>query len=604
MKENFFPENTEAVQKILRFCAENEQKKSNSPEPQIISRYVRFKKNGNNTYATLRLRWLLENGQERSEDIDLGRVIDEKIGLYKNKVRGYFVYDHENGFREADPAIIPRHYKRPFSKVLHFGDVWAIDQILKRTGLAQVIDELIPPFNDSRFEDYNYGDTLKALVAFRVLESVDLTYAEDWFNHSFARILYPEARLEINQLSLFHAILGYEDTFHDFFSQYRNVIIPNKYINKLITNPIIIDVSKSTYDIKEYISTVKRFEGELGADIRLFYAYDKNTKLPLSLESIAYTTGEYHQTLNQAELLSYADVKVETYVLKRIYGSLDHLEILLIVNRDFITSLSVDYKEFRDLIIKHDKDEKKDFDYLLHDGKIFHGYKVPYTLYDREVYAYILTDLEKEAMDKSRLIIKYREIPDILKIVEQESIFFGKSIILSSKNHEIREAASLYLTALSIDNIFDIRKHFTGISPLIGTVENTIRGCLLVAFISTVVSALLKYDLKDSDYSLDKAIYKLHNLMIKIYHENALVEKLDKSHREIFKLLHIKNPFTEQNTVDLTKSVLVDNFNPKNEHKAQVELDLENSKESLVEPPAVKKLGRPKGSKNKPKSPS
>jgi hypothetical protein len=81
-----------------------------------------------------------------------------------------------------------------------------VDQVLKRTGLADILENLLP----------KAGDTFKALIAFRTINPFAYSYVEDWYLKSYARVLYPDAKLGSSVIRKFQAILGQEEVYTDF----------------------------------------------------------------------------------------------------------------------------------------------------------------------------------------------------------------------------------------------------------------------------------------------------------------------------------------------------------------------------------------------------
>jgi hypothetical protein len=91
--------------------------------------------------------------------------------VFRSQKLGCFTFSLEHGFGKVSDLDASALASLPLddmpaaaglptpSKVLNFGDVWMVDQIYRQSGLETVLDNLIPGF----------GDTLKSLVAFRLL---------------------------------------------------------------------------------------------------------------------------------------------------------------------------------------------------------------------------------------------------------------------------------------------------------------------------------------------------------------------------------------------------------------------------------------------------
>jgi len=125
---------------------------------------------------------------------NLGRVLDKERGIYQNRERGVFTYNLEtNTYGKAPAEIVPpSRMRRKESLIVDFGDIYFLDEYIKKSGLRRVIDAI----------GYGNPDTLNAMVAYYALNSLANCYSEDWWEGSYARILYPMANLTSHQTDL------------------------------------------------------------------------------------------------------------------------------------------------------------------------------------------------------------------------------------------------------------------------------------------------------------------------------------------------------------------------------------------------------------------
>jgi hypothetical protein len=91
-------------------------------------------------------------------------------------------------------------------------------------------------------------------------------------------------------------------------------------------------------------------------------------------------------------------------------------------------------------------------------------------------------------------------------------------------------------------------------STIRGYTEETLRGILLICFISTIIYTYISCKLSYSKYSTYSAIKYLHHLRIKIYENVKIIEEMTKEQRELFFSLNLDCPFFLENGVKLLKS--------------------------------------------------
>jgi hypothetical protein len=85
------------------------------------------------------------DGQRTYKDhCNLGRVLDKERGLYQSRERGVFAYSLESNTYESAPVECKRPEKgrRKEPLIVDFGDVFFLDEFVKRSGLAAAVDAI------------------------------------------------------------------------------------------------------------------------------------------------------------------------------------------------------------------------------------------------------------------------------------------------------------------------------------------------------------------------------------------------------------------------------------------------------------------------------
>lgn len=244
-------------------------------QPMPLPGYVSCQQKPSGIYGIWFKNSYLVDGKVRHDSLYLGKVVNQNEGIFYRDKIGYFTFTTEKGFGKPDnkgelcSPISPPKY--PVSTSLHFGDIWMLDQIFKQIGLDKVMENLVP----------GSGDTLKSLVAFRLLKNDAYCYAGQWYQRSYAAALYPNAVLDSPRISEFQKIIGQENNYRKFFKSYLEIITKKEEVNDQITIPILIDSTGLQNDIKTHLTAINNHNGLVNNEIRLIYIVDQETKLPI-----------------------------------------------------------------------------------------------------------------------------------------------------------------------------------------------------------------------------------------------------------------------------------------------------------------------------------
>ncbi|MDR0723785.1 MAG: transposase [Endomicrobium sp.] len=535
-------------------------------QSQLLPGFIHIDEKEYGSYAVYCKDTFVKDGKVYHSREYLGKVIDRELGLYFNRQRGYFTFDLNQGYGDPDPDVIAA-CSLPNNIVLHFGDVWLVDQMLRAIGLDKVLDNLIP----------NAASTVKSLVAFRLLETSGYDGAEEWYRTSYARILYPDAILTSSMTSKYIAKIGQEEVYRNFFYSYLSIISKDRYIGKKTSFPILIDSTGLPNDIKTHVTAVNNHNGVISNEIRLIYVVDKITKLPIYFRYVPGNIIDNSTLITTINSLVTYGININLVILDAGYTSLENLSQLLSSNISFVTRMTKNRTEYKELIRDHGQDLQCGANALTYEKRSLYGKKVQISFCGKQLYAYIMYDSEQKVEDEKIIFRKYKDDPDRINKIDKSLETIGKFIILASDNYDINEILPLYYNRQTIEQVFDISKNFTDLLPLRAHSEETIRGRLLLSFISTIIYILVSKKLDDYSLCANKVLIHMHNLKIKIYNSVRLLEELTKIQKQIFQKLNLDCPFQEERNNLLQKDSIV----------AKLKSYVNRGR------------GRPKGSKNK-----
>jgi hypothetical protein len=530
------------------------------------------------------------DGVLKRHHVNLGRVIDGQQGLFRNLERGYFTFSLEKGYGEASaPQALPLNALPPHV-TLHFGDIWMLDQIYKQTGLEPIFNNLLP-------ED---SDTLKSLLSYKILVPQASCYAAEWYTKSYARILYPAAMLDSARISDFHAKIVIEKSYHNFFSSYISLITNDYQYNKAV--PILIDSTGLPNDIKTYLTAVNNHNGLISNEIRLIYVIDKITKLPIFFRYVTGNIIDNSTLINTINQLITYNLDIELVVMDAGYYSENNLRELIASNISFITRMTINRKEYKQLISEYGSNLTEGKNAISYGKRCLFGKIVPIDLYGTQLYAYIMYDPHKAADDINKIVIENSDNKDKDRIIDEKLLSVGKFILLSSKKYELNDILPLYYSRQQIEQVFDLSKTFLSLLPLRAHSEETIRGVLLISFIASIVYSIISNKLSNSNYHLNRALYLMNQLQIDILESAQIVKELTKQQKEIFNLLSLECPFSIETGTILNKDSFISSLKSTNKKRGRPKGSKNKNKSDLpiiIQRPEVqRKRGRPKGSKN------
>jgi transposase len=566
---------------------------------QALPGYVQFERKKSGVYATYYKSTYSENDSVYHEYEYLGKVIDPDKGIFKSMKRGYFTFNLEDGYGDVEPSKVPLLSEITPNLSLHFGDVWLINNIFKQTGLGEVLDNLFP-------DDVT---TLKSLICFRLTTQLSYSQAEDWYRNSFARVLYPKARLESSLISRLHEMIGQEDVYRRFFLDYLKLVTQNKNISDKVSIPILIDSTGLPNDIKTDLTAVNNHNGVISNEMRLIYVVDKRTKLPIFFRCVPGNIIDNNTLITTINALHTFNVNIEMIIMDAGYCSLDNLAGLISTNISFVTRMPKNRKEYKNLMETHGHHLKCSENHIDYGDRNLYGKKAEITLCGKKLFAYVMLDRQQELADEKTIMNKMNDDDDDQEKHtkrNQKLNSAGKFIILSSDDYEIKDIMPLYYERQAIEEIFDVSKNFASLLPVHKHKNERILGHLLIAFISTIVYTSISHGLKGSKYCTPNALYKLYSLVIKIYESSRVLQEMTKQQKELFALLKVDCPFLEENNILINKDSELHNLKTDLQKKGRGRP--KGSKNKIITTdrlslfaynPVKHKRGRPKGSKNK-----
>ena len=385
-------------------------------------------------------------------------------------------------------------------------------------------------------------DTLMALVGYKLLASGSNRYAEDWWEGSYASVLFPNAKLRSQRISEFYAKLGDEDVQRRFFSKYLHAMCKGGRVG------VLIDSTGMPNDICFPLTAVNTHNGVTSNETRLLLVVERMTGMPLFFR---YNAGNIvdvttlRSTICELDAFGintdYAILDAGYYSeanIKDLYGNGDDEKAI-----PFLTRLVSNRKLYKQLVAEHAGDLSESKYMLMQRDRLLSVKRVEIDLFGHAGYAYIAIDharREDEILKYARNALDNGDIScaDMDEAIKTKGLF----ILISSEEIETKDVMPLYYTRQAVEQVFDISKNNADLLPLRVHNEETFRGHLMLSFIASVIYLSLNQMLKDTVYNAQGAFVVLRNQKCKVFDDRILLKEPNKKMNQIYKKLKIAPP--------------------------------------------------------------
>jgi transposase len=366
--------------------------------------------------------------------------------------------------------------------------------------------------------------------------------AEDWWEGSYTRILFPNAKLRSQRISEFYRQLGDEAVHRAFFNNYLSLFCQNKRVG------VLIDSTGMPNDIQFPLAATNTHNGVTSNETRLLLVVDRKSEMPLFFR---YNSGNIvdvttlRSTIVELEAFGvntdYAIVDAGYYSecnIKSLYGDDNEGKAI-----PFLTRIGSNLKLYKQLVSEHAEDLTKSKYMLMQRDRLLSVKRIEVDLFNHSGYAYVAID----HMRREDEIYKYAKSTLDDKDVSHEEMDAsiktkGFFILISSEMIETKDVMPLYYTRQTVEQIFDVSKNYVDLLPLRVHNEETFRGHLMLSFIATVVFLSINQLLKDTAFNTEGAFVVLRNQKCKVFDDRILPKEPNKKMNDIYKKLKINPP--------------------------------------------------------------
>lgn len=480
----------------------------------------------------------------KSYHVYLGRVIDKERGVFKSRDRGLFTYDLEtNAFgsvpAEYETPSLQRKTKYPRRATLavSFGDIFLLDEYLRKSGLQQAVDAI----------GYRNPDTLKALLAFYILTSHSNCHAEDWWELTYARYLYPKAQMASQRISEALADIGSEDAKRSFFREYikfLEAISPNS-ASEGIDDGILIDSSGLPNAVHFPLTAVNNHNGVISQEVRLIYVVQQRTGMPLFFRYVAGNVIDVSTITRTIAELKANGVNTKFAILDAGYYTEVNADALIDAGVSFMARMKSNFKVYQRAVKNYLPGLESKENAVLYNNRLVYVKCIPCRIgkkEDKPAYAYLCKDMAMRHEQEKKLIERAGDEnlsgADIFDDLQKQGVF----ILITTRKVSKDKLLPLYYTRDQVEKIFELCKQDGKILPVNVENENTFRGHLMMTFIAAAVLKLMSGKLSGTSLTTESMFMILHEQHALVYDEEFITTEPVKKMNEAYKAFKVLCP--------------------------------------------------------------
>jgi hypothetical protein len=511
--------------------------------------YINYNIVGGIEYGTVVCSVRNGNKVGKGEQLYLGRVIDKELSIFKSRERGIFIYNLEANTFQPIPADYEetgtqrktRYSVRP-TLVVSFGDVYLLNEYIKMSGFIKAIDAI----------GFRNADTINALFAYYILSPHANNHAEDWWNLTYARYLYPKAQLASQRISDALVDIGSEDAKRCFFREYYRFLEKRSDCSLFqksngIDDGILIDSSGLPNSIHFPLTAVNNHNGTVSEEVRLIYVVQQRSGLPLFFRYVAGNVIDVTTLTRTIAELKANGINTKFAILDAGYYTGVNADILLDAGVSFMTRMKSNFKVYKQIVKEHLASLECKENLVRYNRRLIYIKCVPCLIGDevnRPAYAYLCKDLSMKRELEKHLIERAEDQnmsgDDVFDAMQEQGIF----VLIASRKISRENLLPLYYTRDQVEKIFELCKQEGKILPLNVGTEATFRGHLLMTFMATVMLKLMSDKLRKTSLTIESLFMNLHEQHAVIYDDVFVTAEPVKKMNEAYKAFNVLCPPT------------------------------------------------------------
>lgn len=483
--------------------------------------------------------------------INLGRVIDKERGIYKSRARGLFHYDPDaEEYSKVPPdyiePMIKRRKKTRDREILEveFGSSFFFNSYMQALGCWDILDAVL----------YRNNDTLRALLMYYCVAPYSNRMALLWWNHSYARMLFPKAQLASQRISETLEDLGSEEVKRLFFKAYykklkinpaRKTTYAYEMDDEAAGEGILIDSTGLPNCCSLPVTAVSNHNGQISEEIRLIYVVQQSTGLPLFFRYIAGNIIDATTIKTTvAEIKAYG-INTKFAILDAGYYNHKNADALIEAGISFITRMHSGFEVYDQVFTANRSTLEEEENLVTHNGRIIYVKCVPCKIgskRDHDAYAYMCLDCTMKREEEYKLQQRISDTNLSSHEIHTKRSQHGIFMLVATRKIAKANLLPLYYTRNQVEDIFKLCKSSCKILPINVETEETLRGHLLLTFMATVVMKRISDRLADKSFTTEMLFMALNEHRARIYEDCIVTSEPTKLMNNIYKHYKITVP--------------------------------------------------------------
>lgn len=485
---------------------------------------------------------------EKGEQIYLGRVIDKERGIFKNRDRGVFVYDLESNTFSPVPADFEmpklhrktKYMKRP-TLVVSFGDIFLLDEYLKKSGLMKALDAIA----------YRNPDTLRALLAYYILTPLANCHAEDWWELTYARYLYPKAQMASQRISEALADIGSEEAKRNFFKEYFRFLegyaAQAGDAPKGIGDGVLIDSSGLPNSVHFPLTAVNNHNGVVSEELRLIYVVQQHTGMPLFFRYVAGNVIDASTVSRTIAELKANGVNTRFAILDAGYYTGKNADALLDAGVSFMARMKGNFTAYKKVLKEHLPSLVSKDNAVIYNSRLVYIKCIPCMIgqkEDRPAYAYLCKDMtmhnEGQKRTIERAVDECLSGADVFDDLQKQGVF----VLVTTRKVATDKLLPLYYMRDQVEKIFELCKQGGKILPINVETEKALRGHLMLTFMAAATLKMMSERLKKTALTTETMFMNLHEQHAIVYDNEFITTEPVKKMNDAYKAFKVQCPAT------------------------------------------------------------
>jgi hypothetical protein len=472
------------------------------------------KKNGREYACEVTSKWNKETKKYDRTTKYLGVLVDRETRTYERRY---------NIDKPQQYSLSPQVEQEKL--ILDYGDTYALWQAFTQSRLGEIYATVLP----------NEQDTLNTLLCFKLLVGSAFDNAQTWYSGNYANLLFPKAELDGRRISEFLKRLGDEGIQRKFFELYLSKIAGAE-------RNIIIDSTGLPNEIDIPLSQFGNHGGESEQETRLILVIDQQTGRPLYFRLVAGNIVDVSTLTTTIAEFKKLGVNSAFALLDGGYYSEDNIKALYGDHISFLTRLNSGRVLYKELVRNSVNTLEAPQNVVRYNKRALFVERREIDLWGNKGFAYICCDVKRKGIETDRFLLEALEDKLSNEEIADKLKFKGKFVLVSNRELSPHEIIPLYYTRQSAEQLFGIGKSQLNFLPLRVHSEETLRGLLLLNFMSLSMQNHLQ-SLLNGKYTVEKAMAEMANLHCKTYpNDSYLVLELTKRQKDILSLLNVTTP--------------------------------------------------------------